>query len=433
MNGDEQPQRPGSSLRAALDARNQRPVPAAVEPPKAETESFKTPEEVAATDDIKQPAELVKQVNADLPVDSTKQPASWRSKLNPHFSWPPGKKEYIAIAAAVLLIGGITAALVLAHHSKPVPAKHKAHVIVKKKPTTVPSNLTGLPVAPFINQRPVTAVMIENSLDARPQSGLSQAGVVFEAVAEGGVTRFVALFQDASNVNVGPVRSARPYYIDWMSGFDASYAHVGGSPNALADIRNWNVKDLDEFANGGSYHRVGSRAAPHNVYTNVSTLNQLEASKGYGTSHYTSLLRKKDAPAKTVTAGSINFTMSGPDYNVHYDYNTKTNTYERSEAGAAHIDANTSKQINPNVVIAIVVAKAQGALDASGAYYSDYQDIGSGIAYIFQDGILTTGNWHKASRTNQISFTVGGQPIRLNAGQTWITAVDSTSAVSSSP
>src|SRR5581483_6348891 len=116
-----------------------------------------------------------------------------------------------------------------------------------QQPTTVASTLTGLPVDPSVNKRQVTAVMIENSLDARPQSGLDQAGIVFEALAEGGVTRFMALFQDTQPDYIGPVRSARPYYIQWLLGYDAAYAHVGGSPDALNDITAWHVKDLNQF------------------------------------------------------------------------------------------------------------------------------------------------------------------------------------------
>jgi hypothetical protein len=430
MNDDVRPaKRLGkSSLQASLDARNdQAPAP--------QPESFQTPDEVAAADDVSLPAQLVEQVTTELPADSTKKPASWRDKFHFDFKWPPGRREWIIIGVVITLIAGVTI-LFLSSHKQPVVQKtHKAVVKhVAPKPTTVASTLTGLQVDPSVNQRPVTAIMIENSQAARPQSGLSQAGVVFEAVAEGGVTRFVTIFQDTAPDNIGPVRSARPYYIDWMSGFDAAYAHVGGSPDALADIRTWGVKDLDQFANGGSYHRITSRDSPHNVYTSIATLNQLETSKGYTTSTYTGFPRKTDAPAKTPAAKSINLTMSGPVYNVHYDYNPAGNNYFRNEGGAQHIDANGNTPIIPKVVIAIVVPLGQGALDTSGAYYSNYSDIGSGVAYVFQDGAVTTGKWTKADRTSQITFTDNNNlPITLNPGQTWITAVSDTSKVSSSP
>ncbi len=393
-------------------------------------ESFRTPGEIAAEQDLQSASAATTPIEAPI---SHKQPSSanWRDKLALH--WPPGKKEW-AVAAVVLLLCGLGIFLATHHSKKPAPTPKKA-VAKVVKPTTVPSTLTGLPVDPSVNKRTVTGVMIENSTDARPQSGLSQAGVVFEAVAEGGVTRFMALYQDTSPDNVGPIRSARPYYIQWALGFDAGYAHVGGSPDGLADIKAWSVRDLDQFANSGAYHRVTSRAAPHNVYTSIATLNQLEAAKGYTTSTYTGFVRKlKQIPSKQPNPRTIDLTLSGPAYNVHYDYNSVANSYNRSEGGASHNDANTNTEISPKVVIAMVIPEHNGALDSSNAYYSEYAVIGSGPVYIFQDGTVITGTWTKSANTSQITFTnAAGQPIQLDPGQTWLTAVSATSKVSYTP
>jgi hypothetical protein len=355
--------------------------------------------------------------------------SSWCEKITLH--WPPGKKEWLTVFVILLLAGG-GAAYVLTRHHPAMTFKPQATL---KPPATVPSTLSGLPVAPSVNKRPVTAVMVENSTDARPQSGLSQSMVVFEAIAEGGVTRFMALYQDTSPDNVGPIRSARPYYIQWALGFDAGYAHVGGSPDALSDIKTWNVRDLDQFYNGNSYHRITTRPAPHNVYTGISTLNQLENSKGYSSSKFTGFVRKLHAtPSKQPTAASIDLTLSGPAYNVHYDYAAATNSYNRSEGGAPQIDANTNTQISPKVVVAMVIPETNGALDASGAYYSDYTVIGSGPVYIFQDGIVTSGTWTKSSNTSQITFTdANHQAIKLDPGQTWLTAVSNATDVHYTP
>lgn len=341
----------------------------------------------------------------------------------------------ICIALIILTAAGATSFLVLQRYQPavvqfPVPIVHK-----KPVPTTVPSTLTGLPVDPSVNDRPVTAVMIENSIDARPQSGLDQAGVVFEALAEGGVTRFMALYQDTQPDYLGPVRSARPYYIEWLLGFDASYAHVGGSPDGLNDITTWNVKDLNQFYNAGAYERISSRYAPHNVYTSIAQLNQLEAAKGYGKSNYTGFVRKaKEEPSKTPNATNINIDFSGPYYDTHYDYDAATNTYKRSEDGAAHMELNkdgTQVQIAPKVVVAMIVSRQNGELDSSGAYYSDYAAIGSGQVLVFQDGIVTTGTWSKTSNTSQITFAdASGKPLALNPGQTWIAATPLASNVS---
>jgi hypothetical protein len=391
----------------------------------AKMESFQTPEEVAATDDIQQPAQLV-----ETPLNSTQAPdkkRDWHRKLILH--WPPGKKEFTVMAVLIVLSGLGIASFITRQPSKPVAA-----VDVKPKaaaqPTTVASTLSGLQVDPSINQRPVTGVMIENTTQARPQAGLSQASVVFEAIAEGGITRFLALFQDTSPDNVGPIRSARPYYAQWALGFDAGYAHVGGSPQALANIKEWGVRDLDQFHNAGSYHRVSSRAAPHNVYTGIDTLNQLETSKGFNTSKFTGFTRKKEAPAKAPSVKTIDLAISGPVYNVHYDYAAASNSYNRIEGGAPHIDANTNTQISPKVVVALVMPYS---LESDG-YHSAYATIGNGTAYFFQDGTVVTGSWTKKDNKSQFVFTdASGKVVRLNPGQTWITAVGATNKVTYAP
>lgn len=394
----------------------------ATEAPKTQTADFRTPEEIAAAE-----------ASASTPPDKSSpgpEAASWRQKLA--LSWPPGKKEAIVAAIVLLAICGSGAALLLRHH----PSKAAVHAVIKPKPklppkpTTVPSTLSGLPVDPGVNTRPVTGVMIENSQDARPQSGLGQASIVFEAIAEGGITRFLALYQDTAPESIGPIRSARPYYVQWALGFDAGYAHVGGSPEALADIRAWGVRDLDQFANGGSYHRISQRAAPHNVYTGMSNLNQLETTKGYTASAFTSFPRKTAGPSKTPNAKSVDLKLSGPLYNAHYDYIAATNSYNRSEGGAPHIEANTNTVISPAVVIALVIPYG---LQSDG-HHSEYQTIGSGTAYVFQDGMLTMGTWTKTTEKLQLALTdAAGKPLLLNPGQTWLTAVSGAGSVSAAP
>lgn len=384
--------------------------------------AFRTPEQVAAAEPR---AESTNNQTEPIPSHSDKQKS--RRRWLPH-----GRKQWTLTSIAVVLILGGSSAGVwkLTNHPQPAPVVHKK-VVAKKPvpPRVIYSDLSGLPITdPSLNSKPVTAVMVENSLDARPQSGLSRAGVVFEAQAEGGVTRFMALYQDTAPTNVGPIRSARPYYVQWALGFDAAYAHVGGSPDALSDITAWDVHDMNQFYNGGSYHRITTRAAPHNVYTGIDTLNQLEVSKGY-TSTFSGFPRAaKAAPLAQPTASTINLAVSGPLYNPQYIYSAATNSYNRSTDGTPDTDADTGKQLSPTVVIAIVLPLSRGALDASGAYYSDYNVLGSGTAYIFQNGGVATGQWHKANNTDQLTFTdASGTAIPLNRGQTWITAVSAAS------
>jgi hypothetical protein len=362
-----------------------------------------------------------------------------QSSKGPHDNWLDKLKSYLPQTKKGWAIVGIGLAILIVALYFIFLGKTAKATVTKTKPKAiisdlVPSTLTGLQVSPSVNKTPVTGVMVENSTYARPQSGLSQAGVVFEALAEGGVTRFLALYQDTAPANVGPIRSVRPYYLQWALGFDASIAHVGGSPDALNDIATWNVKDLNQFYNGSYYHRISSREAPHNVYTAISDLNTLEAKKGYNSVNFTGFPRKTAAPSTKPAAETINLNLSSADYNDTYGYDKTTNTYNRSEDGTPMIDANTNKQVSPTVVIAMVVPWSQGALDSSGAYYSVYQTIGSGQADIFEDGNVVVGHWSKTSNTSQIQFTdANNQPVKLDAGQTWITAIKTSGEVSYSP
>lgn len=342
------------------------------------------------------------------------------------------KKQWLLFSAAllVLAIGAISAIMLLG--KKPEPKKQAVVTqppIEKPKPTTVPSNLTGLQVDPSVNERQVTAVMIENSLDARPQAGLNQAGVVFEAIAEGGITRFLTLFQDEEPDYVGPVRSVRPYYVQWLMGFDAAVAHVGGSADALALIRSAGAKDLDQFTNSAPYWRVSSRYAPHNMYTSIPRLKELEAKKGFAKSTYSGFARKtKETPASTPTAKTIDFNISGALYNAHYDYDTETNTYKRSVGGKPHTDERSGAQLAPKVVVGLAIPQGRNGI------YTTYQTIGSGQAYVFQDGTVTIGTWHKDSNNSNFVFkNADGTKLELNPGQTWLTIVGDSSRITYAP
>lgn len=338
----------------------------------------------------------------------------WRSLRRRH------KIIVIVVALLVLVGGGLIARNLLSKPSEAVIDVTKN----QKKVTTVASPLTGLQVAPELSNRPVTGIMIENSLDARPQSGIQDAGVIFEAIAEGGITRFLTLYQDARPGYIGPVRSLRPYYIDWAGSFDASIAHIGGSPEALSQIRNGG-KDLDQFFNSGSYWREPSRPAPHDVYTSFDKLDELNKSKGYTSSTFTSWPRKVDQKLAVPTAKTIDLAISSAAFNVHYDYDAGSNSYHRSEGGAAHIATSsaadkTGTLLAPKVVITAVMPYS--IVDRSG--HSGYGTTGSGTVFVFQDGFVVQGTWSKADRASQIIFKGSqGVPIKLNVGQTWVTAL----------
>lgn len=340
----------------------------------------------------------------------------------------------LGAVAGILITGGTIFALT---RPKPQPEPTKKPEIVEKnesiveaaKPIIIKSPLSGAAVQSGEETRPVTAIMIENSPEARPQSGLLQASIVFEAIAEGGITRFVALYQEGQPQYIGPVRSVRPYYLDFLAPFNASVAHVGGSKDALDQVRSGSFRDIDQFFNDNAYWRITGRYAPHNVYTSFEKLNALNNAKGYKTSAFTSWTRKEDAKSAAPTAKSIDLSISGFTYNPHYEFDAATNTYKRSEAGKPHIDEKSSAQLSPKVVIAMVMKNR--VINSSDGYRTEYDSSGTGEMFVFQDGIATKGTWSKPERNKQFTFAdSAGNPLSLNAGQTWVTMVSDPLSVS---
>ena len=330
--------------------------------------------------------------------------------------------RYFVIAVALLLASGLT---VLAWMwRQPEPQAPIVYATPTKKPEAPVfySPLTGIGLSEEApTKRPVTAIIIENSPDARPQSGLKDAGVVYEAIAEGGITRFVALYQESRPGLVGPVRSVRPYFVEWASAYDPAVAHIGGSKRALEMIRSGTYGvDLDQFFNAPTYWRAGDRVAPHNVYTNFDRLDQLSAAKGKITSTFTPLARKDEAKSETPHATHINLPISSRSYNVDYDYDAASNSYLRSMGGEAHNDREAGR-LQPKVVVALQVSMTRAMEDG---FREQIATTGSGKAFVFQDGTVTEAVWQRADVKSQLTLVdTGGKPLSLNRGQTWITAL----------
>jgi hypothetical protein len=381
------------------------------------------------------------------PVDVTKKKRT-SFRLPAFFTKKPTKKHLLmvsGVAVGVLALGAGGLALFGPEAPAPNPEPQVTSNYVPPEPTTTASALTGVEVDLETAKRPVTGVMIENSIDARPQAGLVDAGVVFEAIAEGGITRFLALFQESQPESIGPIRSARPYYVQWAAGFDAAYVHSGGSGEAIALIQKLGVKDLDHANNPNFFDRVNNRYAPHNVYTTMARLDELKNSKGFTSSEFTGFTRVKKAdddkkqadtpapteptdattevPAETAPANAatnLAFNISGPLYNTTYAYDATTKTYQRSMANQPHTDERSGKQITPKVVVALITSYS---VHPNGVH-SVYGVVGTGKALVFQNGVVTEGIWKKESDKGPLLFeTLSAQPLELEAGQTWITAI----------
>ena len=175
--------------------------------------------------------------------------------------------------------------------------------------------------------------MIDDLRAARPQSGLSSASVVWQAPAEGGIPRYMAIFQDTMPKSIGPVRSSRYYYIAWAAEWRAIYAHSGGSPGALQTLRakgsGQYVYNVDEFRYSGTFHRLKTRFSPHNLYTTSAKLRNLGKKIGAKDKAYKTVWQfAPDAPLEARPYGGT-ITVKYPYNTITYKYDRKTNTYLR--------------------------------------------------------------------------------------------------------
>lgn len=287
--------------------------------------------------------------------------------------------------------------------------------------------LTGLGIPERLEDLPqVFAIMIDHSADAWPQVGIDQAFLVIEAPVEGNIPRLMALYSEEQSLSkVGPVRSARPYFVDWADELDAMYVHVGGSPEALDLIATRGTFDYNQFFHAAAFWRANNRFAPHNVYTSSKRLNEgLEEERE--TDRAPNLLygiwKFADQPEALPEKG-IDFSVDflGNTYRVGWEYDEGINRYQRFQSGLIYTMENGEDVHADNV---IVMATDISVIDAVGR--KKLRTIGEGEATVFQNGEAIDARWKKPSVSERLRFFYkSGEEIEMLPGQTWIEVVDS--------
>jgi hypothetical protein len=303
-------------------------------------------------------------------------------------------------------------------------------------PTLVAAPLDGLLVSPAAAARHPIACMIDDLSPARPQSGFSDASVVWQAPAEGGIPRYMMIFQERVPREVGPVRSARYYYIAWAAEWRAMYCHAGGSPQALATLRAKGAGQLvfnaDQFFNDPYFWRVTSRFPPHNLYTDGAHLEQLARRVGATAPPGRAAWRfAPDAPlADRPNGGRIDVAYLAN--RITYRYDRATNSYRRYVSGGVRqVDAGTGKAVAPKNVI--IMRMRFGPLNDGHPqkHRLEATVVGSGTAWISTNGRTIKGTWRKRSLTGPTLFyDAAGRPVTLTAGQTFVQVMQTTDFVS---
>ncbi|NTV30514.1 DUF3048 domain-containing protein [candidate division WWE3 bacterium] len=275
-------------------------------------------------------------------------------------------------------------------------------------------------------------VMVENHPDARPQSGLDKADLVFETLAEGGITRFAGVYLTNEPEVVGPVRSVRKYFLDLIGFLDDSLImHIGGAQStnpeadALGEIQKQGVKSLG--VSGGKFWRVTDRLAPHNAYSNTKDLWSVAASNGWHGPVSINLWPFKDSAVSAdqsaaVQKVQINWTGSGSnDFSTIWNFDASQNVYKRSFVSGPHKDAVTNQQLTARNVV-ILYAPMSSANDGSARI--TFKVIGSGKSLILQDGNVIKGTYEKLTRKSGLNLkNQSGETVKMNRGQTWVLLV----------
>ena len=314
-------------------------------------------------------------------------------------------------------------------------------------------------------RRPITA-MVENHADSRPPSGLSKADVVYEIVAEGGITRFLGVFYcgaSAEEVNIAPVRSARSYFIDYASeyGDNPIFMHVGGANNfsgsgdTARDVRaletlesiGWRVpkgNDFDTTYDSGfpifwrNYERLDKQVATeHTMMASLDAAYTEAEKRGFGAKNedgdawdenFASWKFSEDKAAGSVSAISFKFWDGKPEYDVEWKYDSANNQYLRFNGGKEHKDLETDSQLSAKNVV-ILFAKERGPVDRN--LHMFYTTIGTGEALVFSNGQAIEATWSKKSRTARTVFKgEDGKEIDFVGGPIWIEVVPAGNEVS---
>lgn len=299
----------------------------------------------------------------------------------------------------------------------------KANVTTSTAPQqTYP--LTGMPiVAGGPNPtRPALMVKIDNAPPAWPQSGINNADVVYEEMVEGGLTRYMAVFQSQNASKVGPIRSIRGTDVALTAQTTGLIAYSGGIPTFISEVRSTGVVDVGANAASGVYYRDPGRPAPHNLYSSTPSLYGAAGSRGVGAHALFSFGSPGVAipSALSSPAAAITLTISGSTVDT-WTYQPSAQDWTKAINGTAVTDT-TGTPINAtNLIIEFVPYTNTGFVDPAGHPVPEAGLVGTGSAYFAFGGAFAAGTWSKSSNSAVPTYQYSaGEPLKLRPGRTWV-------------
>ncbi|MBE5935304.1 MAG: DUF3048 domain-containing protein [Lachnospiraceae bacterium] len=292
----------------------------------------------------------------------------------------------------------------------------------------VKNRFTGTWIKEEIADNRPYAIMFNNIKAASPQSGTSDADIMYEAVVEGGITRLMGIFTTLPTTKIGSIRSARPYYVSIAKEYDAVYIHVGGSDDAKSKVGALSVADLDgtSFIGNTLIYREPSARAPHNAFTTVERISKATKTKGYRMdyqgkedNHFAFNDKMLDLKNSNICN---NLTICFSSYtSPSFIYDSKKKVYNRFQFGSSHIDKNNNKQLAyTNIIIQYV---NEWTIDNAGRQAMDiYNSSGDGV-YI-SGGKYKNITWSRNEERCSMQYKdEGGKLLKVNPGKTYIALV----------
>ncbi len=305
-------------------------------------------------------------------------------------------------------------------------------------PTDLPagwvySDLDGVAAPADLAHRLPMAIMIDDNKVARPQSGMSSASIVYQAMADGGEDRYMLVFQEGTATDIGPVRSARPYFVYWVAEYKALFGHFGGDAKSLQQVIPAMARYIynEDDLNGGScpYRRITTRAAPHNAYTTSAALIRCAAKRGYPATYQGLPVRAfvDDTPGPLRPA-SASISIPYRTGLVSYQYDPATDAYLRSVSGSLQIDpANKQQVVARNIVVMFQTYAMVPSIDEMRPVVGN---VGSGKAIVFKEGQAIAATWEKTSNTALTRlYDSGGMEIQFVRGEIFMQSVPIGTAV----
>ena len=322
--------------------------------------------------------------------------------------------------------------------SEPIPVEEPA-----PEPEPIPepvgsagiNPLTGLPMEPEYEQNRPVAVMLNNLKKAQPQLGVSMADIIYEAPAEGGITRMLGVYQTLDGVgNLGSIRSARPYYIELAMGHDALYVHAGGSPEAYQDLKSWKVDYIDGVNGSASQsavfwrdpERKKNKGYEHSLLASGETIQSFWDNSKYPKTHQNDYSYPQTFTDDPLTGGTAaeHIKLYYTSYKTGlFDYDAETGKYLASQYQVPYVDGNTGEQVGVTNLLILETSISAISGDTAGRLKVRTTDEGEGTLY--RSGQCIPIHWSRSNRDVPFSYTTSdGQPLALGRGNSYVCLIN---------